>query len=719
MNLSFISPIYLLGLLGIAVPVLIHLLTRRQQTRVRFSAVYLLLQSQKRSIKKAAPNRLLLLLIRCLGIILLSLALANPRFSFDSQDAGAASKSSANVFVLDDSFSMSTRSGDTTRYALAVESLLHLIDRLHGDSRTSLVLASSPARVLLDWTQDRATFGKILKTSTPSFRTTSIGPAMSLAKDLLRSADRKAKRIFLLTDGERDGWDEKDFPEKGLNLSFPVTVIDFSGKEAETNRAAVSKVEVFQEFLTHSRIIRVKVDIVNFSTQKALQRFPVSLWVNGEKKSEEFVDVPPQSTAHKEFSFPYLKNELISGVVRIGDDALMRDNRRHFTFQPDRNIQVLLVDGDPKTVGHQSETFYLENALNPFSTALSNIVSTISTLEELPARDLFDYSVVILCNVRELPFEYNRQLEKFVLRGGALFVSMGDQVDPKYYNEKLGNLIPVKIESLHQVGARDEPFRLNLESTEHPVMKIFKGKFRKEMQETRFTALYKVNPIEGRNFKIPLWFMNQYPALIESEVGKGRVLFYVSTLDRDWNNFPIQPTFLPWIQRWIKYAARGLDSIMRQNLLVGEPFSRKGGPDEDRAFVQTPGGTVHLLEMNNDSQIFEDTYRPGVYRIFHESVTQRVNAKTPAATSAAPLTLPVNAVDAGTFTVNVDIRESSPEKISEEEIRDLFGKTPVGFSSGRDFGLVPESSTGFPLTTPLLLLVAGMMLWEGWTVRRE
>ena len=72
MNLNFLSPIYLLGMAGIAIPILIHLLTKRQQKRIPFSAVYLLLQSQKRSIKRSAPNRLLLLLIRCLGIALLS-----------------------------------------------------------------------------------------------------------------------------------------------------------------------------------------------------------------------------------------------------------------------------------------------------------------------------------------------------------------------------------------------------------------------------------------------------------------------------------------------------------------------------------------------------------------------------------------------------------------------------------------------------------------------
>ena len=47
MNLNFLSPIFLFGLLGIAIPILIHLMTRRQKKYIRFSAVYLLFQSKK------------------------------------------------------------------------------------------------------------------------------------------------------------------------------------------------------------------------------------------------------------------------------------------------------------------------------------------------------------------------------------------------------------------------------------------------------------------------------------------------------------------------------------------------------------------------------------------------------------------------------------------------------------------------------------------------
>ena len=156
MNFSFTSPWYLLGLLGLALPILIHLLTRRQQTRLKFSAVYLLQQAQKRAVRKSRPNKLLLLLLRCLAIGFLCLALANPILSSGGLENVLASRPSAHVFILDDSYSMSATSDQGTLFDRATQTLTELIEKLPGNHSFSLVLASNPARMVQDWTETQA-----------------------------------------------------------------------------------------------------------------------------------------------------------------------------------------------------------------------------------------------------------------------------------------------------------------------------------------------------------------------------------------------------------------------------------------------------------------------------------------------------------------------------------------------------------------------------------
>ena len=274
MNLNFLSPVFLFGLLGIAIPILIHLMTRRQKKYIRFSAVYLLLQSKNRSIKKSTPNRLLLLLVRCLGILLLSLGLANPIFSFGGSEDLLPILPSASVFILDDSYSMGMRAQDDTVYAEAVSALLKSVGKIPAKSSYSIVLASPSTRLLMDWTEDPTFAEKLLKTSKPSFETTSIGRAVMKAIQLLESATQKEKQIYIFTDLDKNGWQEEDFLNAELaNKKYPVTLVDFSLLRTGQNKAAVKQADVSQEFLTNSRVIRVKSKVSNLLSDR-----PINGW---------------------------------------------------------------------------------------------------------------------------------------------------------------------------------------------------------------------------------------------------------------------------------------------------------------------------------------------------------------------------------------------------------------------------------------------------------
>ena len=406
----------------------------------------------------------------------------------------------------------------------------------------------------------------------------------------------------------------------------------------------------------------------------------------------------------QEFSYPLVKNQPLNGKLQISEDALPVDNNRYFSFHPSQNIQVLVVDGDPETISHQSESFYLERALNPFSVSLSHIDPTVSTLSELALQNLSDFSVVILANVRELPPGYELELEKFVLNGGALLLGMGDQVDPKYFNEHLGNLLPIQLDSLQEF--KTEALHLMLKNNNHPVMRVFSPKAINEMREINFHAMYTLQSREEKTFKVGAWFSNQHPPVIESEEGKGIVILFLSSLDRDWNDFPIQPTYLPWIQRWTQYATRGLENISQKDLLIGEPFRKN--TTTTKWIVRAPNGK--LQRFKND--VFSKTFQPGVYSLFSissaDTEEQKVLKK-----------LPLGAEPVGSFTVNIDTHESEPEKITRKEIESLLQGFKLEYLEPQSQTNKHKESEAIPLATPFLLMVAAMFLIEGWVIRNE
>ena len=320
----------------------------------------------------------------------------------------------------------------------------------------------------------------------------------------------------------------------------------------------------------------------------------------------------------------------------------------------------------------------------------------------------------MLCNVRNLPFGYEQELEKFVMRGGALFVTLGDQVDAKFYNQKLGNILPVYLKTVHQTARNEKPFRFFVGPSKHQVLKVFKGQTLKEMKSISFNSLYSVEPREESNFNTPMAFENKFPALIESTTGKGKVILFVSSIDRDWNNFPIQPTFLPWVQRWVKYSARGLDSLLQKELLVGQPFYWEKQLKNSKTYITSPRGKVTLLSSKDDKTVFEDTYRPGTYQLYRES-----SDSSPKEETATLSQLPHGTEHAGSFTINIDLKESSSEKISNGEIKNLLSGANVTFSNGYQKRDANKSEGGIPMSAPFILLVGSMLLLEGWLIRKE
>ena len=713
MSLSFLNPVYLWGLAGLSLPVLVHLLTRRQQTRIRFSAVYLLFQAQKRSIRRSRPNRLLLLFLRCLGVALLCLALANPLFSFESLEGVVSGRPASNVLILDDSYSMAATDEDGTLFDRARATVTALVRSFPAHHHASVVLASDPPRVLQGWTRDMAALEKSLRTLSPSYQTTHIGGALETARDLLAAGPEGEPRVYLVTDLDENGWREESFPSFE-GRTFKVDILDLSPFQSEPNLAAVEAVEVSQEFLTNSRMIRVRFRARNWAPSRRLNSWSAALWVNGTRQSGSFLNLPPGESVEHEFSFPHLGKEGLEGYVEIQKDGLPVDNRRLFAYQPDQRIHVLLVDGDPSGVSHQNEIFYVERAMNPFSASVSDIEPVVSTLAELPKYDLSRFSVVALCNVRKLPFDYERELERFVAQGGALLVTLGDQVDPRYYNERLGALLPVSLKSLHQVDRDQDAFQLATEPSGHPVLKVFTGQTLEEMGLIRIHTYYSLEPKPDRPFLVPMRLTNQAPLMTESEFGKGKVLLFASSIDRDWNNFAIQPTFLPWVQRWVKYAAKSLETIAHREALVGEPLVLP--PQEGLIYVQTPGGRIHpVAPSESGERHFDQTFERGVYSLY----SAPLSSSEPVPADASLDRLPERARLLGRVAVNIDPSESVPGKITPARIQDLLRGLQVRVTQDPAEWRAGGIESGISLVTPLFLLFALVLCVEGWMVRRE
>src|SRR4051812_28771330 len=99
--MSVLSPLFLLLGVAAAVPLLIHLLRRRQGVRLVFPAVRYLLRAEQENRRTMRLRNLLLMLVRVAAVLLLSIAAARPIGRW----MGAGHAPAAIVILIDNTMS--------------------------------------------------------------------------------------------------------------------------------------------------------------------------------------------------------------------------------------------------------------------------------------------------------------------------------------------------------------------------------------------------------------------------------------------------------------------------------------------------------------------------------------------------------------------------------------------------------------------------------------
>jgi hypothetical protein len=198
--------------------------------------------------------------------------------------------------------------------------------------------------------------------------------------------------------------------------------------------------------------------------------------------------------------------------------------------------------------------------------------------------------------------------------------------------------------------------RLRGADLRHPMLAVFAGQA-EGLRAARFRRYFLLQPeahtrpVEGERPRnggrtTVLRFETGAPALVESSLGQGRVLLFTSTVDRDWNDLPIRPGFLPLMQQAARHLARSPLREPEPGGIVGRPYAIPLGRGDSRLEVRLPSGQGHLYEageiQGRENLVYLDTEEPGFYRVL----------------AAAGATGQPRERAAAEFVINVDPHES-------------------------------------------------------------
>src|SRR6478735_4217432 len=135
--MSFLAPLFFVGLGAIAIPIFVHLIQRERKRVVEFPSLMFVQKIPYQSVQRRRIRHWFLLLMRAAAIALIVMAFARPFFPQGAAATLAAAGGSREVVVLlDQSASM----GYGDHWQRARDFARQAIDTLGADERGTLVL---------------------------------------------------------------------------------------------------------------------------------------------------------------------------------------------------------------------------------------------------------------------------------------------------------------------------------------------------------------------------------------------------------------------------------------------------------------------------------------------------------------------------------------------------------------------------------------------------
>ena len=645
-------------------PILIHLWNRRRHREVPWAAIEFVLAALRNNSRRIRLEQWLLLAVRTLIIVCAVLAMAEPYL----ERAGlpfVGGERTHKVLVLDASYSMAYRPGETSRFDRAKEVAMQIVDDSpHGDAFT-VVLMGAPPRVVVG--KPAFAGGQLVEeigALAVSHGTADLPATVATIETVLSQAREEQPRItrhevYFLTDLQRVGWlpelagaTGNEFRERSRRLSqqASLAVIDLGG--GETENLAVTGVRPSEPVVTIGRELSAEVTVRNFGRQPVAQQL-LELFVDGRRVAEGRVDLRPQEEAMLSFPCRFEGGGEHQVEARLAADLLDCDNHRFLALPVKEALAVLCVDGRPAGSQFGSATDYLRVALAPEADGRGSQVKVeVVTEGALRELDLPKYDAIFLCNVPQFTAAEARLLRAYAEQGGGLVFFLGDQVRADSYNRYLGGEepgLPRVLPALVGAATAAGQYRFDPLGYQHSLVSVFRDQEQSGLLTTPIAQYLKLTPVAGSPAKVALGIAGGDPAIVEEPIGSGRAIVVATSADVSWTVLPMWSSFVPLVHELLTLAASG--RFAERNLEVGQALAGETPRSAESLpiTVAPPTGetaAAAIAGTSGDWQ-FDDTFQSGIYTVHFGSQADAIEQ----------------------FAVNTNTAESDLAPLSIEELK--------------------------------------------------
>ncbi len=414
--MQFLFPTFLAALAVLAIPVIIHLFYFRRFKKVYFTNVRFLKEVKEETSNRQKLRNLLVLLMRCLAIVAMVLAFAQP---FIPLSSGVKQGEKAVSIFVDNSFSMNSLSKDAPLLELAKQRARDIVNAYAVEDRFQILTNDFEGRdQRLVSKEDALNRIEEIRTG-PASR--DISKVLTRQQQALNTGKQENKIAFVISDFQTNIADMANFKDSLLEVNLvPMRAV-------QERNVSVDSVWFESPVQILNQPANLLVKLSNRSDEDASE-IRLALRHDGASRPVGSISIPARSSKLDTVSFNILHPGWHEAKLSLTDYPVQFDDDYYLTFHVAERINVLSVNG-------LQPNKYLENAF---------LGAKYFRLDNADARALdyskfSNYQLIVLNELPSVSSGLATELKTFAQNGGNVLVFPSQTTDLNSYNTLLQN----------------------------------------------------------------------------------------------------------------------------------------------------------------------------------------------------------------------------------------------------------------------------------------
>ncbi len=626
----FTNPLLLIGLAGIAIPILIHLFNFRRYKTIHFSNVQMLEEIEKKTRRESQLLHLVVLALRVIGIAALVLAFAQP---FIPNKDAKGTKGNLVTLYLDNSYSMESNSKNGTMLNDAVDvakAIVNTFDYADDFVLTTQDFSGEESHVL-NKDQMLELIDKVQ--SSPNSHT--FEEILTFERNTAAQSQHTNVVHYYISDFQKGGFEAAAIRQDTSARHFLIPM-----PTEGTNNVSVDSCWFLAPIFKVGNQVTLFARVSNYG-EKSIEKLPVKLYLNNKQKAITTVDLQPGGSVDCRMVYQVDEPGIQYGRIVIEDAPIVFDDELFLTYTVTDNTRITAIMN--KQGNRFVDALYGKDSVFEYR----SMPYTQVNYTQMKTSD-----VVVLSEVPALSSGMADELNKFVQGGGTILVLPSAEMD---------NSVNTFLSSAgaghygHLAKGEVKCKSVNKESL------YFKGAFNNKDEKIDMPVTLQHYSIgqSANGGEVVMTLENGEPLLAVYPVGKGKIILSAVAMDDAFGNAHRHALF------FVPLHNIGIMSAMQTKLY------NVIGRDNMQTIALSgshPDGTVSLKAHGGQFEVIPEQRAAGneTALYFHNQIAE-----------SGLYDVLVNGTVTGAVAFNQDRKESDLSYYDEKALQEMIADAPA------------------------------------------